>query len=382
MMKWWPFKRKTAMAPASTEQEPVGLEDLVPQESSLDLTPAEDAPTEPANHEDASKLSLEALSADQADAPIVVPALEEQAAAVAAPSSPELHDDAEVRFVDSAAENETATPEEAVEALPAPPVGKRAQALQAVRSAFGKMKRSSSAATHKTTSLPLRIIIGYLPEVSERDAREYAQGMAEKHFEQMGISFFQAFKHASGFAFEAHEGGPGKAYLPAIMEYFDAQGPYRLGENHSVTLRTSTRMVEVQRLRDGLAAIVLPEASEAVATEWLQPSKAMVPGLNRRTLFLYAGMGVFATGLLAMLLSATVFRLQTYQESPPLKVESINANNLPRSQWSRIEAVPPNSYVRAIRFRNEKWEAPDIVTETPAAPATPVSPTPEPAKKP
>ncbi len=368
MMKWWPFRRKVAKADASVSQEPTGF----------DAT--EEAVVAPADvHEAQSRLdplSQGETPTDVADATVAV----HSAAALETEASVEISAAQVQDPVALSLAGEPPQPDDSTAVLGSQPEleqeqaqGKRARAAAAVRKAISKLKRNPAGTLHKTVSLPVRVIIGYLPEVNERDAREYAQGMAEKHFDQMGIAFFQAFKHANGYAFEAHEGGPGKAYLPSIIEHFDAQGPYRLGENHSVVIRTATRMVEVQRLRDGLASIVLPESSEVAATEWLHASKGMIPGLNRRTLFFYAGAAVFATGVLSMLLSATVFRLQMHEDAPPIKLESISANNLPRAQWSRVEALPPNSYVRAIRFRNDKWEAPEIVTETVPAPAAPVA---------
>ncbi len=218
-------------------------------------------------------------------------------------------------------------------------------------------------------ALPIRILMGHLPEVTERDAREYAQGIAEKHFEQMGLSFFDAYEFGNGYVFEAHEGGPGRAYAPDIIRHFNGLGPYQVGEINSVVIRTATRLVEVQRTREGLAAILLPEAADIEATPWLRPSNKMTPGLNRRTHFFKAGLALFVSGGVAALLSGTVFRLQPYEAPPEQKVEMISANNLPRSQWARMEALPSNTYVRALRYRNDKWEAPELATDIPTAPA-------------
>lgn len=242
--------------------------------------------------------------------------------------------------------------------------------------------RFGAGAGERPSALPIRVLMGYLPEVSARDAKEYAQGMAEKHFEQMGLSYFDAFEFGNGYVFEAHEGGDGKAYAPEVIKYFESLGAYQVGEVNSVTIRTASRFLEVQRMREGLAAIMLPESAEATPTAWLRPTTSMTPGLNRRTAFLYAGVAVFATGVLSMLLAATVFRLQPYATAPVQKVESVSTADLPRSQWSRLESLPANSYVKALRYRNDKWESPEIVTDTLAvapggAPAPTAGPAPQ-----
>lgn len=225
---------------------------------------------------------------------------------------------------------------------------------------------------------PIRVLMGYLPEVSARDAREYAQGVAEKHFEQMGLVFFGAFPCDNGFVFEVHEGGEGKAYAPEILKHFESLGPFQVGEQHTVCIQTATRVLEVQRTREGLAAILLPESSPAQGDEWLVPTKPLTPAMDRRDKVFYVGAAIFASGFVAMLLSGTIFRVQLYEEPPAPKPVVISAASLPMSQWSRLQALPDNAYVRALRFKNGRWDAPEIQTESSspsvAAPAVPVPP--------
>lgn len=321
-MKFWPFKNNATKPDRPVESEVDAGEALTSSASTDSSEPAPLDSTEAANYQSHSQQSTESASV--------------------APDQSVLADDGvrldqPVKAVASVAEKATSS-------------GRWKRALS----------RLKPQGAERPEALPIRVILGYLPEVSARDAKEYAQGMAEKHFEQMGLSYFEAFEFGNGQVFEAHEGGHGKAYAPEIIQYFESLGPYQVGELNSVTIRTASRYVEVQRMREGLAAILLPEATEADPTPWLRATTPMIPGLNRRTAFLYGSVAVFATGVLAMLLTATVFRLQPYSEAPAQKVESISAAELPRSQWPRLEALPPNSYVKSLRYRNDRWESPEI----------------------
>lgn len=263
------------------------------------------------------------------------------------------------------------TPAEAEAAAPTPLVKKKNGLL-------GKLTELATAKRgHKLkhSALPIRVIIGYLPEVTERDALEYAVGIAEKHFEQMGMAFFDAHKYANGFAYEVHEGGPGKAYLPDIIKYFDSLGAYRTGELNAVVLRTATRFVEVQRMREGLAAIILPESSTMAPTEWLEATASMRPAVNKRTALLVAGAALFVTGFVAMIVTSMLTRYQPYEPMPEQKVEFINATNMPFGQWPQLETVPRTSYVKALRYRNSRWEPPELATTAPPSSAsTPSAP--------
>lgn len=253
-----------------------------------------------------------------------------------------------------------------------PSLKQRMQAKVAALKARIEQVRAKSERA-RFVSLPIRVIIGYLPEVSERDAREYALGMAEKHFEQIGMAYYEVHEYARGYAFEVHEGGDGHGFLPDILEYFDAQGPYRVGESVKVIIRTATRLIEVQRMRDGLVAVMLPESSEEQQTDWLTARDKMTQALNRRTAFLVVGASVFVTGFVAMLLAMFVARYQPYDPPPEATVEQISAQSLPLNQWSRLEAITAPNYVRALRYRNGRWEAPEIATDTAAVPAEPAA---------
>ncbi|KWT98297.1 MULTISPECIES: hypothetical protein [unclassified Variovorax] len=208
-------------------------------------------------------------------------------------------------------------------------------------------------------SAPIRILIGYLPEVRERDAREYALGVAEKHFDQPAMAFYDAFKLGDGYAYEVHEGGDGVAYLPQIIKYFDSLGPYRADEPAKVTIRTGTRLVEVERQATGLSAILLPESSTKEPTAWLAPRERMSPALNQRTRFLVLGAVFFVTGFFA-LVGSMVTRYQPYDAPVASAVSRVNYDDLPISRWPRLQSLQPNSYVAKVEYADKRWKALDI----------------------
>lgn len=260
------------------------------------------------------------------------------------------------------------------------PADETAEEVPGKPAKLGKLKSaaSRSAARNekpKFLAVPVRVVIGYLPEVTERDAMEYAVGLAEKHFEQIGMSYFDAFKYGSGYAFEAHEGGSGKAYLPEIIRYFDSKGAFHPGEDVKAVIRTATRAVEVQRTREGLTAIILPERDETPPSAWLQPTTNMQPAIHKRTGFLIVGAALFTTGFIAMIFTSMLTRFQEYEAAPDPVVQRIDISQLPNQKWSRLTSIPANKFVRALRYRNGRWEDPELVDAVPA-PVSPPSGTP------
>lgn len=239
----------------------------------------------------------------------------------------------------------------------------------------------------KPAELPIRVLIGFLAEVSEREAREYAQGVADRNCQQISMVYFDAFKYGNGCAYEIHEGGSGRAYLPEIIKTFQASGAYRKDgeEDASVFIPTAMRMVQVSRTPEGLQAFMLPESTHEVATPGLQGTTKMSPAMPTRVAVLVAGAALFITGFLSLSL-AMVSRIQPFEAAAAPTVENVTEGfaNSPLSRWAALQSVSGEEYVKAVRFANGKWEIqrgtaeaqPAPVPTTDAVPGLPVAHTP------
>jgi hypothetical protein len=231
----------------------------------------------------------------------------------------------------------------------------------------------------KPAELPIRVLIGFLAEVSEREAREYAQGIADRNCQQISLVYFDAFKYGNGCAYEIHEGGSGRAYLPEIIKSFKESGTYRKDgeEDASVFIRTATRMVQVSRTPEGLQAFLLPENSTEEASPWLQGTTKMSPALPTLVAVLVAGATLFITGFLALSL-AMVSRIQPFDAAAAPVIENVTEGfaNSPLSRWAALQSVSGDEYVKAVRFANGKWEIQRGTAEAPPAPPAPPVPAP------
>lgn len=231
-------------------------------------------------------------------------------------------------------------------------------------------ERSDKAST-RSVELPIRILMGYLPAVSARDAAEFALGVAEKNFDQPSISFFDAFAHEDGYVYEVHEGGPGRAYAPNLLKHLTSAS--FMHDNPTAVLATATRSVQVELTRGGLQCVLLPESAEVQPTEGLTPSTKMRPVIAKRTGLLISGAGVFVTGFFGLLL-ALLARMPTYEAPPVAPVERVSYEQLPMAQWNRVSSVPYDRYVKALRFEKNAWRIEDAPIETPEEPSAPATP--------
>lgn len=255
-----------------------------------------------------------------------------------------------------------------------------AASLKDLGAKSGASKGGKEAARQE---LPVRVLVGYLPDVSLRDALEYASGIANKHIDNLSFAYFDAHPWDRGYAYEVHEGGSGKAFLPSVLEHFKQLGPFSAKDDNQAFIRTGTRTVQIERQADGLSAVLLPEANKRETSSWLRAGATMRPAINKRTGVLVAGAVVFVTGFAAMLGASAITRIQPY--APPMEpVEvSVDYGRLPLSQVDVLRRkLEQGEYITAMRYERGRWSFDGGATapsQPPAAP--PVVPAPAGAKE-
>lgn len=229
------------------------------------------------------------------------------------------------------------------------------------KSIFGKKKKAdgSTVETLKVAApleRPIQVWIGYLAEVTEKDAKAYALGVADKHNEQVSLSYFDVFKFKDGYVYEVHEGGSMHPFMPPILAHFNGLGNFSLEESNSVYIRTAKRVVQVDRTRDGITAMILPESSTAKQTSWLVPAKTKMRAvMNTFDHYLVAGAVFFMFAFIA-LIAANLGRVQPYIKPAAQEAKKIDYFMTPMSQWSRVNSVPEGKYVKVLRFKDGKWD--------------------------
>lgn len=240
---------------------------------------------------------------------------------------------------------------------------------------LAKLKSKSYAKKESSTSasfeVPIRMIIGFLPDVSERDALEYSVGLAYKHFEQISLAFYDVYKYQNGYIYELHEGGSGRAFTPEIIKYFNSRGPVDNAVPVSVVLPTATRLLQIQRSHDGLICVLLPENSTLAVSEDIKPHEKMRPAINKNTGLLVAGGIMFVSGFLAMMVTGLIIRDHPVDVAKEAK-RSISYNDSPLAKY--LDLKSRNETVEKIEFINGLWQ-PLIPISVPAVAPAPASAT-------
>lgn len=258
----------------------------------------------------------------------------------------------------------------------AAPPGNAAPAAGKARSWFKRRGENADAAVSAGKHVrPIRLLMGFLPEVTQKDAQEFALGLAYKYCDQIGMVWYGAYPMDGGFVYEIQEGGTHKAYAPAIIEHFASLPPDEPGNPTVVRLAAGQRIAQIERARTGLSFILLPEDTVLPVNEEILPTKRLIPAVPTRPQALVVGAILFIMGTSSFIV-ANVARIQPYEATPNREVRIVDFNKLPSSQLDKMETIAGSgtSYVGALKLEKGKWVIDEIsiddVFDTPAKSAT------------
>jgi hypothetical protein len=204
---------------------------------------------------------------------------------------------------------------------------------------------------------PIRLFIGYVPDVTEKDARFFAMGVAEKNVDSEYISYLGLFRYGTGYAYEIQEGGHGHSYLTRILKYFSQLSPNLHDAETAVYVATASRMVQVEKTADGgLVCIQLPESYKAKETEWLRPEKKLKL-LKDQNSGLMMISGVFL-GISLLVLSGAFLTRYVPRDNPENRVwyDTVSLEELPVSQWdSMLKETDAGHYILSLKYNGKEW---------------------------
>jgi len=225
----------------------------------------------------------------------------------------------------------------------------------------------------RPASLPAAIHIGYMGRIDRSDAIARVQGLIRRQVIAPEASYWQVQRMEDGFAYEIHEGGPGRGYLSALVSRFAAE-PEAI-----VHLRAGDRTIRVTAPEGKPRSVVLPE-SERPTIDAVPPGKRMRPFAPTGRAGLITACIFFATA--AVLFMATSVALNTSAQTKAGDSAALNqrVENLPHFKWPKAP-TRPGEYVDKVQFSNGKWvvdekpvplpprSAPDAMPDTRIAPS-------------
>lgn len=225
-------------------------------------------------------------------------------------------------------------------------------------SIFNKIRKTDLDSEEESGLTPIRVLVGFLEDVSESDALKYVQDLATRHFETSTLSFFKVFKFRNGFIYEAHEGGSGFSYVYEILDQIAKVPPTEAYSDFYI--KTATRPVKVSISASKVQAVFLTSSKVNEVNSYVTAlTVKMTPAFDTRAGLKSAGLAIFGTGVVAFLLSMAVGRYQpvTHAELAPTKV---TIENLPIAKW---ESIVSESKLKAssqklskVEFVKNRWE--------------------------
>jgi len=198
--------------------------------------------------------------------------------------------------------------------------------------------------------VPMRVIIGWSEGISKNDAVEVAKGFIQRRFDAIDASWYAIAPFMGGYFWEVHEGGPGDAYLPAVIKAL-SDNP---GARH--WLPSGDRAFSVM-MRDGKPFCILLSSDESKTvitsgTDPLLPGGKMHRAVNKGTSVLIAGVATSAVSALFLSGSLVFYGLAAHPEP---SVRDLKLDLLPYAQWESVVGVAPNEIVSKLELKGGKW---------------------------
>ena len=205
------------------------------------------------------------------------------------------------------------------------------------------------------SALPYKVVIDFLEgTLRKQDAVAFARGFIENHFDALTDSGYFVLPYEGGYIFEAHEGGPHRAFLPAIMDILTRD------PTASACVQMARRVLEVKKSVSGVyTAILLPEGTEPQNPEKIfpEPGPKLIPFQRSGMTLLIVGASIFGVGFATLLFSTIIYLIEASGLlSPPLA--RIDYSSLPLTQWQTLKSVggsQSSTYVKAVRLQNGRW---------------------------
>lgn len=212
------------------------------------------------------------------------------------------------------------------------------------------------------TSRPVVALAGWMPGVARQDVIAYVKGVAEEELTAHDACWWAVHKVGDGWAWELHEGGPGRAFIPSALAAFGRGA-------ESVIVPTVTRDLQLKPKGDGFEDLLLTESDRRDPTEGVgyigrrcQPLRSRGMGFAALgAVALAAGVSVLAAGVLhreTMHADATraYGRAVAARDGGAKPLGAAEVAKLPMSRLATVLAVPEDQFLEALVFKDGKWE--------------------------
>jgi hypothetical protein len=201
--------------------------------------------------------------------------------------------------------------------------------------------------------LPMNIAIGWVEQSDGRkDIIDLAKGHIDTRFGAKDAAWYGIMPFMGGWFWEAHEGGPGKGYLGAIVAEMTANqgGEYWVPAGPKKVLKVM--------MRDGKPFPIILSESESLKVRNSGQAPLMAKGRLVRFASRGTGMFIFGAtlaGASAVYMLATMgFYLSVWQPGP--MVRAVDLAQMPHSQWSKVENTDPEHIISKLEMKNGVWQ--------------------------
>lgn len=193
-------------------------------------------------------------------------------------------------------------------------------------------------------TLPAAIHIGFMARIKRSDAIARLRGLIRRQVIAPETAWWFIRAIDDGFAYEIHEGGDGRAYLPGVLERLKAES------GCAVHLRAGNRIVRVTAHDGWPRSVILQEESKELLDA--------IPANARMTRFEPTSSGLLITSGVLLVTAAMTFMATSVAvnsvSDPGQAVEAASrTRDLPVWHWPK--AAAQGQYVTRVQLSGGHW---------------------------
>lgn len=195
-----------------------------------------------------------------------------------------------------------------------------------------------------SASLPSAIHIGFMARINRSDALARVRGLIRRQVIAPETAWWFIKAIDDGFAYEIHEGGPGRAYLPSVLARMKASPAA------TVHLRAGGRIVRVTAAEGRPRSATLQEGAEELID-------ALAPG-PRMSRFEVTSSGLLITSGVLLAVAAITFMgtsVAVNSVSDPGRVAAATLRTRDLPVWHWPKAAAKGQYVSRVQLSGGRW---------------------------
>lgn len=207
------------------------------------------------------------------------------------------------------------------------------------------------------TDKPYLFIAGHLAGANKKDTIQYVRNLMETTCSSLDESSYSVMAYMGGFAYEIHEGGAKKAYLPWIIEELASAA------NGVIAFQIATHIISIEKSSSGFITLFIPDGGEYKNALLEATGIGYLTSYTiDRTKYVATAIRMFSCScLILFLVIITKASTVLMNKDDDVDLLTQKTRQLPILSWPK-NSITKGAYINKLSYVNDAWQAPVLLS--------------------